>query len=90
MMTAGKSPCGNTPPFSEMRWRPGVSPSTPWPVRTSTVPTMRNSTSAPTLTSENQNSISPNHFTATMFMPPTKASATRAKSHCGTSAKVPQ
>ena len=90
MTTAGNSPWGKTPPFSDTRWRPGAIPSTPWPVTTSSVPTTRNSISAPTLTSENQNSISPNHFTATMFMPPTKNSATRAKSHCGTSAKVSQ
>ena len=51
---------------------------------------IRNSTSAVTFTSENQNSISPNQLTAIIFMTVTSESAARAKSHCGTSEKVPQ
>jgi hypothetical protein len=59
-------------------------------VTSSAAPISRKSTSAPTLMIENQNSISPNHFTATMFMAPTNASAMKAKIHCGTSVNVPQ
>ena len=67
-----------------------MAPATGWPIARMAVPISRKAISAATLISENQNSISPKNFTASMFMPPTKASAMAAKIHCGTSAKLDQ
>lgn len=44
----------------------------------------------PTLTSENQNSISPNTFTPIMFITDTIPSAPSANTHCGTSVNTAQ
>ena len=60
------------------------------PLPRMTTPITRNRESAPTLTSENQNSISPNHFTPTRFITVTMLSATSANSHCGTSENIAQ
>ena len=87
---AGMMPCGNSPPFSVIMCRPGTAPPTGWPVARMALPTTRKATSAVTLISENQNSSSPKNFTASKFMPPTKASAMAANTHCGTAPKVPQ
>ena len=46
--------------------------------RKNTAPTARNTASVPTLTSENQNSISPNTFTPIMFITDTIPSAPSA------------
>ena len=54
------------------------------------MPTIKKVTSATTLISAAQNSISPNHFTEIMLMSSTITSAISAISHWGIAAKAPQ
>ena len=54
------------------------------------MPTTRNVTSATTLISAAQNSISPNHLTEIMLMLSTITSAISAMVHCGIASKAPQ
>lgn len=93
-MTAGSSPFGNSPSLSpqiENPVRTASPPASTGNAKTSqTIATTRNATSAATLMRANQNSSSPNTFTATMFAARTTTRAISASSHCGAAVKADQ
>lgn len=77
------APAGKKPPLPAMTGNPVAPASVAPPRRRKPTPNTRNSTSAPTLTAANQNSISPNTRTDTRLRASTTTSAMRATSHCG-------
>ncbi len=76
-------PLGSRPPLSAITDGPVLAPSTLKRPARKTMPTTRKVTSATTLISAAQNSISPNHLTEIMLMVSTITSAMSAISHCG-------
>ena len=83
--SAGSRPLGRKPPFSLIRENPVGAP-VGVPKSTKQMPTIRNTTSAETFTTANQNSISPKSFTEIRLVAMTTTSTTAAISHCGRSA----
>ena len=88
--TSGSSPVGSSPPWLLHNAGPVSWPSTLKRPARKTVPTTRNVTSASTLISEAQNSISPKTLTEIRFIDTTTTSAIRARTHCGMAWKACQ